>query len=234
MVSLSSCLSCFYIYTKQLSEIRPLSLVLKLNLAKMMPFCSLLKPRRKAYLQSSVILKTQRPPRLSVSSLLSSARLLHCKFSPPLLFLFHRKPDSLLNNGDTGSIVEDPLEKVMATHSGILARRIPWAEEGYTPEGGKESDTTEATEPTNNSEKAGFFNKCSPFGFPACRFFQILSLENARCSQALCVCRGALPGLEPRHDSKVCTLPYAHLYVGTCVVQSVSTYPATQRGLVAV
>ena len=92
VVSLSSCLSCVYIYTKQLSKIRPLSLVLKLNLAKMMPFCSLLKPRRKACLQSSVILKTQRPPRLSVSSLLSSARLLHCKC------------DTLLNNGDAGSI----------------------------------------------------------------------------------------------------------------------------------
>ena len=52
--------------------------------------------------------------------------------------------------------------------------------------------------------------------------------------QALCVCRGALPGLEPRHDSEVCTLLYAHLYVGTCVVRSVSTYPATQRDLVAI
>ena len=33
--------------------------------------------------------------------------------------------------GDTGSIRgwEDPLEKEMATHSSILARRIPWIEE---------------------------------------------------------------------------------------------------------
>ena len=40
---------------------------------------------------------------------------------------------------------EDPLEKEMATHSSILARRIPWAEEpvGYSPQGHKESDTTE-------------------------------------------------------------------------------------------
>ena len=52
--------------------------------------------------------------------------------------------------------------------------------------------------------------------------------------QALCVCRGALPGLESRHDSEVCTFLYAHLNVSTCVVRSVSTYPATQRGLVAV
>ena len=44
---------------------------------------------------------------------------------------------------------EDPLEKGMATHSSILAWRIPWTEErnpaGYNPWGHKESDTTEAT-----------------------------------------------------------------------------------------
>ena len=41
---------------------------------------------------------------------------------------------------------EDPLEKDMATHSGILAWRIPWTEKpgGYSPQGCKESDTTEA------------------------------------------------------------------------------------------
>ena len=40
---------------------------------------------------------------------------------------------------------EDPLEKGMATHSGILAWRIPWTEEpaGYSPWDHKESDTTE-------------------------------------------------------------------------------------------
>ena len=42
--------------------------------------------------------------------------------------------------------LEDPLEKVTATHSSILAWRIPWTEEP----GGliglcKESDTTEVT-----------------------------------------------------------------------------------------
>ena len=43
--------------------------------------------------------------------------------------------------------LEDPLEKRMATHSRILAWRIPWTEEpgGYTLWGHKESDTTEAT-----------------------------------------------------------------------------------------
>ena len=40
---------------------------------------------------------------------------------------------------------EDPLEHGMATHSSILAWRIPWTEEpgGYSPWDSKESDTTE-------------------------------------------------------------------------------------------
>ena len=40
---------------------------------------------------------------------------------------------------------EDPLEKDMATHSSILAWRIPWTEElgGLQSMGRKESDTTE-------------------------------------------------------------------------------------------
>ena len=40
---------------------------------------------------------------------------------------------------------EDPLEKEMATHSSILAWKIPWAEDmtGYSPWGCKESDMTE-------------------------------------------------------------------------------------------
>ena len=38
---------------------------------------------------------------------------------------------SACNAGDPGSILgsEDPLEKEMATHSSILAWRIPWMEE---------------------------------------------------------------------------------------------------------
>ena len=42
-------------------------------------------------------------------------------------------------------VQEDPLEKKMATHSSIIAWRIPWMEglEGYSPRGCKESDTTE-------------------------------------------------------------------------------------------
>ena len=40
---------------------------------------------------------------------------------------------------------EDPLEKEMATHSGVLAWEIPWTESlvGYNPWGRKELDRTE-------------------------------------------------------------------------------------------
>ena len=40
---------------------------------------------------------------------------------------------------------QDPLEKGMATHSSILAWRIPWTEKpgGYSPLGHKELVTTE-------------------------------------------------------------------------------------------
>ena len=43
--------------------------------------------------------------------------------------------------------LEDPLEEGMATHSSTLAWRIPWTESlvGYSPQGRKESDTTEVT-----------------------------------------------------------------------------------------
>ena len=38
---------------------------------------------------------------------------------------------------------EDPLEEEMATHSSILAWKIPWTEEEYSLWGPKESDMTE-------------------------------------------------------------------------------------------
>ena len=41
---------------------------------------------------------------------------------------------------------EDPLERAIATHSSILAWKIPWTEEpgaGYSPWGHKETNTTE-------------------------------------------------------------------------------------------
>ena len=42
---------------------------------------------------------------------------------------------------------DDPLEEGMATHSSILAWRIPWTEEpGGSPWGHIETDLTEATE----------------------------------------------------------------------------------------
>ena len=47
---------------------------------------------------------------------------------------------------DTGSIPGSgrSLEEGMATHSSILAWRIPWTEEpAYSPQGHKESDTNE-------------------------------------------------------------------------------------------
>ena len=49
---------------------------------------------------------------------------------------------------------EDPLEKVMASHSSILAWRISWMEEpgGLSPWGHKESDMTEQLTHTHTSE----------------------------------------------------------------------------------
>ena len=49
---------------------------------------------------------------------------------------------------------EDPLEEGMATHSSILAWRIPWTHEPgglYSPWGHKESDTTEQLSTTTGS-----------------------------------------------------------------------------------
>ena len=49
---------------------------------------------------------------------------------------------------------EDPLEKERATHSSILAWRIPWTEDpgGYSPAGHKESDTTERLNRNSNNK----------------------------------------------------------------------------------
>ena len=55
--------------------------------------------------------------------------------------------ESACNAGDVGSILggDDPLEKGMATHSSILAWKIPWTEKpgGLQSMGRKELDTTE-------------------------------------------------------------------------------------------
>ena len=99
IVTHSSCLSCFYIYAKELSEIKPLSLVLKLNLAKMMFCCSRCKPPRNGLSPELCYLRKQREHRcLSVSSLLSPACLLLFKFSPKTSFFFFcRKHNTSLN-----------------------------------------------------------------------------------------------------------------------------------------
>ena len=44
---------------------------------------------------------------------------------------------------------EDPLEEGRATHSSILAWRIPGTESGGSPKGRTESDTTEVTQQAN-------------------------------------------------------------------------------------
>ena len=60
---------------------------------------------------------------------------------------------------------EDPLEEEMATHSNILASRIPWTQEpaGLQPWGRKESDMIEhtcTTNPTNSPQAAS--RQCLP------------------------------------------------------------------------
>ena len=54
----------------------------------------------------------------------ASSELIKCN-------LCHKPSESTCNAGDPGPSLgwEDPLEKDMATHSSILAWRIPWTEE---------------------------------------------------------------------------------------------------------
>ena len=79
---------------------------------------------------------------------------LFCFFQSPLITLcVYTFTESACNAGDTGDVgsvpgSEDPLEEKMATHSGILAWRIPWTEksgglEGYSPWGCKQLVKTE-------------------------------------------------------------------------------------------
>ena len=57
---------------------------------------------------------------------------------------------------------EDPLEKGMATHSSILAWRIPWTEEpgGYSPWGHKESDPTKQLTLTHSLTRITLLRLC--------------------------------------------------------------------------
>ena len=81
---------------------------------------------------------------------------------------------------------EDPLEKEMATHSNILAWRIPWTEEpgGYSPRGRKQSDMTEwlhfhvlsnSLKNINNGEVLGF--KLNWYGLTS-HLSQFLDISN--------------------------------------------------------
>ena len=91
---------------------------------------------------------------LNFSSLLVVLFII-CSFSfclsPPTLFLWSfpgrsEGKESACNVGDPGLIPgwEDLLEKEMATHSSVLARKIPrMKESGYSPWGHKELDMTE-------------------------------------------------------------------------------------------
>ena len=60
-------------------------------------------------------------------------------------------PANARDTRDAGLILESgrsPRGGGVATHSNLLARRIPWTEDpmtGYSPWGRKESDTTEGT-----------------------------------------------------------------------------------------
>ena len=74
---------------------------------------------------------------------------------PPALLVFTSPGDSVVKNLPVMQETrvhslgqEDPLEEEMATHSSILAWKIPWVEEPgglYSPWGGRELDMTERT-----------------------------------------------------------------------------------------
>ena len=92
---------------------------------------------------------------------------------------------------------EDPLEESMAIHSSILAWRIPWTEElvDYSPQGHKESDTTEATQHTSPEENSKLVCvlKLSSFSldFPVTGFIQLVE------SDAFFLCSGGPAVLGP-------------------------------------
>ena len=79
---------------------------------------------------------------------------------------------------------EDPLERGMATHSSILAWRIPWTEEPGGPWGHKESDTTEQLGDISVCVSA-LLSQCDhPCLLPLCQ--QVCSLLGDQC--CVCVC----------------------------------------------
>ena len=74
---------------------------------------------------------------------------------------------------------EDPLEKEMATHSSILAWRIPWTEElgGLQSTGRKESDTTERL----HFHWANNGSKCARASVHMCKYKHIYVSTAGRC-----------------------------------------------------
>ena len=75
---------------------------------------------------------------------------------------------------------EDPLEKEMATHSNILAWKIPWTEEPhglYSPWGCKESDTTQQLNNDNNSPSTSNNTQVTWYFVPHLSGHVILSYE---------------------------------------------------------
>ena len=78
-----------------------------------------------------------------------------------------KNPPSMQETGVRSLGQEDPLEEGMATHSSILAGKIPWTEEpgglqfmGYSPGGRQELDTTEATEYTRPPSVVTSHQRC--------------------------------------------------------------------------
>ena len=91
---------------------------------------------------------------------------------------------------------KDPLEKGMATHSSILAWRIPWTEEpgNYSPWAHKEMDTTERLSLSLDSERGlGEWNQIAR----TTRSFNCISQP---CSSFCLLCCWSLPPPPSTHD----------------------------------
>ena len=79
---------------------------------------------------------------------------------------------------------DDPLEEGTATHSGILAWRIPWTEEpdGLCPQGHEESDTTEAMQQTHSPAMQADSLPTEPSGKPISQLTTVpLIISQVKC-----------------------------------------------------
>ena len=89
---------------------------------------------------------------------------------------------------------EDPLEKEMATHSGILAWKIPWTEEpGRLQSKESQADTTEhehdfkkqtKKSTQNKQQKKNLANPWPQFSSSLFVFFNLETLQNMQCWNA--------------------------------------------------